>query len=314
MILNYNGENLLKENLPALINCLDPKIKTEIIVIDNHSADNSLDYIASAFPAITVLSLDKNYGFSVGMNKGAAIAKNDLLFFLNSDIKPEKGFLTPLLKHFDDPKVFGVSPKVLRPSQNMLNESIITGEFKGGVISAEFSLSQKLKVPDQSFEVFSVCGAAMLIDRRKFFEIGGFDKMLSPFYYEETDLSYRALKHNWKIIYEPGSVVCHMHNQTIGKSLKKIDALISYRKNQYLTVWKNITDPSFLLKHLFQMILLKALIPNMLEWKALFRAIKQLPEAISGRKRQGRLNLLTDKEVFKIASGQIKEIKKSCQT
>lgn len=305
LILNYNGREQLKRNLPSIIDNLDPAIPTEIIVVDNHSTDDSLAFLKASFPQVKIAALDKNYEFSRGFNEGVKVARSDLLFLLNNDIQASRGFITPLVRHFDDPNVFGVSPRVIRPAQGMINESVITGSFSGGVITAEFSLAQNVAVPEQALEVFSVCGAAMMLDREKFLELGGLDEMLRPFYYEETDLSYRALKSGWKIYYEPASTVFHQHNQTIGKHLAKSKALWSYRKNQYLTVWKNITDPWLLGKHIVQMIIPKLVVPNRLEWQALFGALKQLPQAL----KQRRVYPLSDRAVFRLAAAQVRAIK-----
>ncbi|OGC03829.1 hypothetical protein A2276_08255 [candidate division WOR-1 bacterium RIFOXYA12_FULL_43_27] len=309
IILNFNGLELLKNNLPILVNCLKPNISLEIIIVDNNSSDSSVKFIKEDFPQIRVLELKENHSFGEALNLAAKEAKNDLLLFLNNDVEVSADFIKPLIEHFKDNRVFGVTPKVLRPTQGMINESVITGAFKGGVISAEFSISQTRKIPDYAFETFSVCGAAMMIDKKKFTEIGGFDKMLRPFYYEETDLSYRALKHGWKIFYEPASVVYHQHNQSIGKYLKKSTALWSYRKNQYLTVWKNITDPWLMARHIIEMVIPKLLTPNLIEWKALFSALIQIPEIITRRKEQKRHCVLSDKEIFRLASDQINKIR-----
>lgn len=309
IILNYNGRKLLEENIPSILSNIDRDITSEIIIVDNHSTDDSVEYLRSSFPQIKVIALDKNYGFCIGLNEGAKASRHELLFFLNNDIAANPGFLSQLVKHFENANVFGVSPKVIRPTQGMINESLITGEFKGGIISPEFSISQKYNIPDRSFEVFSLCGAAMMVDKSKFLELGGLDRILAPFYYEETDLSYRALKRGFDIYYEPKSVVYHKHNQSIGKYLSKNKALWSYRKNQYLCTWKNINDPGYLLKHILQMVIPKILIPNIIEWKALFSAFLQLPEIIIRRHKQKKFYRLSDKEIFRKAMAQIKAIK-----
>ena len=305
IILNYNGKDLIQKNLPNIIKYTQALPNVEIIVTDNGSTDNSVGFLKSSFPQVKVVALDKNYAFSKGFNLGIKTARNELLLLLNNDIEVTPDFLPPLIKHFEDPEVFGVTPKVVRPTQENITESIIVGGFKGGVISPDFSSTKKLDLPPLPLETFSVCGAAFMVDKKKFLKIGGFDAMLSPFYYEETDLSYRALKSGYKIIYEPRSLVLHQHNQSIGKHLKKSSALWSYRKNQYLCVWKNITDPFLLFRHILEMVIPKILIPNIIEWKALYSAFKQLPQAIKQRKKYP----LTDQEVFKKAKEYSQQIK-----
>jgi GT2 family glycosyltransferase len=298
IIPSHNGLEQLQANLPSLFSCLPADADIELLVVDNGSIDQSPVYIKAAFPQIKLIATKNPLGFSRACNLGAEKATKELLFFLNNDIRVLPGFLPPLVAAFGPEELFGVSPKVLRPSQNFLNESVIFGSFKGGVISAEFMSAQKLKLPDRSFEVFSVSGAAFMVDRNKYFELGGMDELFSPFYYEETDLSYRAQKRGWKILYEPRSTVHHQHNQTIGKYFPRPAAFDTYRRNQYLCTWKNISDPRLLLFHLAAMVLPKILIPNFLEWRALFSALRCLPQVIKQKKAQSVLYRLSDRKVL----------------
>ncbi|MGB9598858.1 MAG: glycosyltransferase family 2 protein, partial [Minisyncoccales bacterium] len=144
--------------------------------------------------------------------------------------------------------------------------------------------------------------------KEKFFDLGGFDNIFFPFYLEETDLCYRAWKMGWRTIYEPNSMVYHFHDKTIGKKFKKFLIKTSFRKNQYLFIWKNITDFPMLLSHLFEMIIPKLLIPNLVEWAALFWAIKQLPEAFKKRIWNKKAKL-SDREVFAKTAYLLKHLK-----
>jgi len=298
IIPSHNGLEQLQANLPTLFSCLPAQADVEVIVVDNGSIDQSSAYVKNAFPQIKLITTEKGLGFSRACNLGAESATKERLFFLNSDISVLPGFLPPLVGAFSREDLFGVSPKILRPSQDRLNESVIFGSFKGGVISAEFMSAQKLNIPDRPFEVFSVSGAAFMVDRAKYFELGGMDELFSPFYYEETDLSYRAQKRGWKILYEPGSTVHHQHNQTIGKYFPRPAAFQTYRRNQYLCTWKNISDPWLLLAHLAAMVLPKMLIPNFIEWKALLSALRCLPQVIRQRRAQAGLYRLSDRQVL----------------
>src|SRR3989339_270684 len=253
IIPTLNNLSLLETNIPILIYNLPNDYEHEIIVVVNGTKDNTEEFLKVEFPQIKIIHFDAPIGFSKACNAGAKEAKNDLLLFLNSDIKVTKNFLLKLVEHFTRDDLFGVSPKILRPNQNMLNESIITGSFSGGIISAEFN----------------------------------------------------------KIIYEPNSIVFHDHDQTITKTLSKSKAMLSYRKNQYLSVWKNITTPTLIIKHILQMVIPKILIPNTIEWKAFLSALIQLPYILKQRKKQKILAKLTDKEIFNKAKTQINDIRKA---
>lgn len=80
----------------------------------------------------------------------------------------------------------------------------------------------------------------MAVDKKKYFLLGGMDKMFAPAYWEDVDLSWRAKKMGWKILFEKKSVVFHNHETTNIKELgKKKMELLAFR-NQILFVWKNI--------------------------------------------------------------------------
>ena len=140
-----------------------------------------------------------------------------------------------------------------------------------------------------------------MVNRQKYLDLGGFDSMYHPLYYEEIDLSYRALKRGWKVYYEPQSIAYHKVQATITRQekLRRI-SLISARNN-YLFTWKNILDrpmtltflfyiPLFLLRDLFR---LKSRF-----WIAFYMALKRLPRALRGRSIEQSDALYSDREIL----------------
>ena len=95
-------------------------------------------------------------------------------------------------------------------------------------------------------------GGSCAFDRRKFLELGGFDPLYEPFYYEDTDLGFQAWKRSWKVFYQPRSVVYHEHRGTIGRrfSRERIERVL--KKNCLLWSWKNIHEGSRLSGHFVQ--------------------------------------------------------------
>ncbi len=83
-------------------------------------------------------------------------------------------------------------------------------------------------------------GGSSAFDRAKFLELGGFDSLFHPFYYEDTDLGFRAWKRGWKVLYEPRSIVHHEHRGTIGKKFSPDYIEKVVRGNSLLYCWKNI--------------------------------------------------------------------------
>src|SRR3989344_3918266 len=108
VIPNYNGEEILAKNLPKV---LDAVGDAEIIIVDDASTDASASIISNLKSQISNLKLlqnEHNLGFSSTVNRGVKVVKGEVVVLLNTDVVPEKDFLKPLLRHFEDEKIFAV--------------------------------------------------------------------------------------------------------------------------------------------------------------------------------------------------------------
>jgi GT2 family glycosyltransferase len=95
-------------------------------------------------------------------------------------------------------------------------------------------------------------GGSAAFRRSIWSELDSMDKLFNPFYWEDIDLSYRARKMGWDIIFEPKSIVNHYHEEGKIKSEFTPDDVkrIAYR-NQFIFIWKNLTDLSIMIDHVF---------------------------------------------------------------
>jgi len=284
IIPNWNGEKLLKKNLPAVF---QSKAK-EIIVVDNGSQDGSvalLKILQKQYSQLKTIFNSKNLGLARAVNQGAKIAKGEIVVLLNNDVVPEEDFLKPLVKDFEEEKVFAVS----------LNEpqwSWAKGKWVNGFV--EHQLGPKAKTKHLSFWAN---GGSAAFRRSTWLKLGGLDEMFAPFYWEDIDLSYRAWKRGYKVLWEPQSIVHHQHEGTIGSrfSPKYID-FISQR-NQLLFIWKNLTDFRMLLEH--KMFLFKRLLtkpgyfrPFLAAWLKFYLVFPKWLKEFKDQK-------VSDKEIFK---------------
>ena len=240
IIPNYNGRELLAENLPSVV--LSKKEKRnqilEIIIVDDASTDDSVELIRKFFPEIKIVRHKANRGFSASVNTGARTATGDLLVLLNSDVSPEKRFLINVISHFNDENVFGVSlhEKGYGPAK---------GKLEGG-----FIVHDPAKESSSAKETFWVNGGSGVFRRSYWMKLGGMDeKLFSPFYWEDVDLSYRAAKRGWKNLWEPNSKVVHKHESTIGK-ISRLKRQKIQERNQLLFTLKNLTSPTLFRRHL----------------------------------------------------------------
>jgi len=304
VIPNWNGRDLLEKYIPSIIAALASNPANEILVVDNGSTDGSAEFLRSQFPEVTVLALPENLGFGGGSNAGFRAAKNDIVVLLNSDMRVAPDFLAPLLEGFRDPDVFAVSCQIFFSDPNKPREE--TGLTQGWWQDGGLRVSHRIDpAVDDLFPCFYGGGGSCAFDREKFLELGGFDRLLEPFYLEDTDLGYLAWKRGWKVLYQPRSVVYHEHRGTIGKKFSPEFIQGVLRKNYLLFCWKNVHEWRRLAGHFFfawagaVLSVLFGELPARPNLAALWRAFRQLPQAVRSRSQARSLAAITDTEAFR---------------
>lgn len=304
VIPNWNGRDLLEKYLPSVVAAANRVPGSEVIVVDNGSTDGSADVIRENFPQVRLVPLSANLGFGGGSNAGFLAAKHDVVVLLNSDMRVENNFLQPLLDGFTDENVFSVSCQIFFSDPAKPREESGLTEFwweRG-------SLRVRHRIDPAMQEIYPCAyggGGSCAYDRRKFFELGGFDELLAPFYLEDTDLGYMAWKRGWKNLYQPASVVYHEHRGTIGKRFSEAYIQGVLKKNFLLFTWKNVHEWRRLLSH-FVYAWTGALLswlagdsPERSSFSGIARAALQLPRAISSRTRAQRLSAISDTEALR---------------
>lgn len=279
VIPNYNGRPLLAKNLPAVRQACP---EAELVVVDDASTDDSVAFLRKNYPQIKVVVHPQNLRFAAACNSGVAAAGGRIVVLLNSDVVPAKDFLGPLVSHFTDPQVFAVGclEKDVVGSQVILSGRA-EGEFKRGFLVHRRAADQT------KTDTLWAAGGSLAVDRQKWQKLGGMDVLFRPAYWEDIDLSWRAKKRGWKILFEPGSVVNHHHESTNLSALGRRQMTVFAYKNQFLFVWKN-GDLKMLTQHLFWLPyhFFKALLrTDELFFKGFVLALRQLPEVVKSRTR-----------------------------
>lgn len=234
IVTNWNGLDLLKKNLETIIK-LSPEAK-EIIVADDSSEDGSVKYLKSLqkkYKKLKIISHKINLGFAKNSNYAVKKSRGDLVVLLNNDIVPQKNYIKPALKHFSDPKIFGVGFSELETK----NWARIY--WQDGYLQHEPKQSNTAHISAW------LSGGSSIIRKEYFLRLAGFDPIYKPFYSEDLDLGYRAWKSGYKIIWEPKCMVSHQHEATMSRFPKRFSDYVKER-NRLLTVWRNITDPKLL--------------------------------------------------------------------
>src|SRR5262245_50425074 len=220
-ILNYNGKKHLEQLLPSACAAAEEYPGTcAVVLLDNQSIDDDVAWAGNKFPSVeTVVAPRNNFLFSY--NWLAPKRPEDILVFLNNDLKVDHAFLAPLVRHFESPDVFSVSAR----SYDWNGSEVISGpahlEFKNGFYSWNFDTQCQ-----NTRHTLFTSGGFMAVHRNKFLELGGFNRLFAPAYCEDVDLCFRAWRSGWRCIYEPDSIVRH-HQQAswANRSANSLDSL-----------------------------------------------------------------------------------------
>ena len=220
IIVNYNGRKYLKDCIESLMKVTYQNL--EIILVDNNSSDDSIEFVKNAYPSIIIIKLDKNYGFAYPNNVGSKNARGNLLLFLNNDTKVTPNFITEVVKIIKkDPKIAICQSLLLKPN----GEVDSSGDF---IDKLGIAFSSKEKIENVR-NILSARGAAMTIRKEIFEKLGGFDeKFFASF--EDVDLGWRTWILGYKVVATPKSIVYHIGGQT-GKKIRKDLAFHGF-KNQ----------------------------------------------------------------------------------
>ncbi len=235
IIVNYNGKSHLEKCLESLSKIKYPNL--EIIIIDNHSADGSLEFIHSKYPHIKTINLDANCGFAEPNNIAAKTAMGKYLLFLNNDTVVDSNFVEELVNVMNQDPQIAISQSMLLKSNGDVDSSGDFIDTLGRVYSSK-------KKPTSIQNILSARGASMMARKDIFFKLGGFDENFFASY-EDVDIGWRAWLCGYKVVLVPNSIVHHTGRQTI----KELDSLIMFHavKNSLVLRLTNF-EPSFAFK------------------------------------------------------------------
>lgn len=281
IIPNWQGRALLEKNLPSVLRVgFD-----QVIVVDDASTDDSVEFLQKNFPIVQIVRHKENKGFASTVNDGVSASTADIVFLLNTDVVPNANIIKPTLLHFSDPQVFGVS-------LGEVGYSYAIPRVKNGFVG--HTPGPKSEKPHNTFWISGGSGA---FRREMWQKLGGLDEMFNPFYWEDLDLSFRALKRGWKLIWEPKAKVEHKHESTINTkhfSKKYMDYI--KERNQLLFHWKNMEFWWLLTKHL-PGLLMRLTHPGYAVPVVL--ALLKLPQVIVRRIQDKKEEKVSNEDIFK---------------
>ena len=238
IIPNYNGLRFLKDCLTALENQSMKDFET--LVIDNASSDESVAYIRENFPNVNVMVMEKNLGFSGGVNVGIQSAKTPYVLLLNNDTEVDTHFVEEMVHAIEEsPNIFSVSSKMIQfYDREKLDDAgdlygILGWGFQRGIDAPATSYTKKE-------EIFSACAGAAIYRKDVFEKIGYFDELHFA-YLEDIDVGYRGKIAGYKNMYCPTAIVYHVGSGTSGSKYNSFKVKLAARNSVYLN-YKNMPN------------------------------------------------------------------------
>jgi len=235
VILNFNGRRYLEQFLPFVVANTCPG--AEVIVADNGSSDDSLVFLAAAYPGVRVIVLDRNYGFAGGYNTALGQVDADYYVLLNSDVEVGPGWMDPIIRLLEsDASIGACQPKIRMYADR---ESFEYAGAAGGWLDhlgypfargRVFDVCEKDQGQyDKTEPVFWASGAALFIRARLYHQLGGLEGFFFA-HQEEIDLCWRMQLAGYQVYCCPESVVYHVGGGTLPKGNER-KVFLNFRNN-----------------------------------------------------------------------------------
>jgi len=244
VILNWNGRALMEKFLPSVVKYTNKDI-AEVIVADNDSSDDSIEFLEKNYPDIKIIRLDKNYGFAGGYNMALKQVDAEYFVLLNSDVEVGEAWVEPVIEVMDNDKRIAAAQPKIKAFHN--KESFEYAGASGGFIDylgypfcrgrVLADIEKDNGQYDSVIDVFWCTGTAFFVRSDVFLNSGGLDEHFFA-HMEEIDLCWRLHSKGYRLVCVPQSVVYHVGGGTLpNNSSHKL--YLNFR-NSLLMLYKNL--------------------------------------------------------------------------
>ena len=276
IILNWNGRSLLERFIPtAVANTSGSEV--ELIVADNGSDDDSVEWMRSNFPDVRLITFERNYGFAEGYNRAIAAIDHPYVTLLNSDVEVTPGWWQPILAFMKgNPDVGAVQPKIMSlRSRNCFEYAGAAGGYLDA-LGYPYCRGRLFDVTEEDrgqydgepVDVAWASGACLTMPRRLYLDLGGLDPLFFA-HMEEIDLCCRVIRAGKRVCAISDSMVFHLGGASLEQGNPK-KTYLNFRNNLLLLhknlprgegrrklFWRRLADSLA-----FGMYLIKGDIPN----------------------------------------------------
>ena len=247
IILNWNGVKLMQQFLPTASRFTQGD-DVDLIVADNGSTDNSVEWIRNHCPEVKVIQLDKNYGFAEGYNRAIEATNYPYTLLLNSDVEVTEGWWQPLLKFMEsNPEVAAVQPKIKSyKDKEYFEYAGAAGGYldKLGYPYCRGRLFDSIEKDKGQYDgaPVDVCwasGAALMVRTDVYLKLGGLDPLFFA-HMEEIDLCCRMHAAGYRVMSLSDSEVYHVGGASLNQGNPK-KTYLNFRNN-LLLLHKNLPE------------------------------------------------------------------------
>jgi GT2 family glycosyltransferase len=222
-IVSWRTRDLLRICLDSVVG--QPDV-ARIIVVDNASADGTIEMLRADFPTIHLIANDRNLGFAAANNQAVRASQSPFVLFLNPDTEVQPGALPALLNVFaDEPRAAAAAAQLLLPDGS-IQRSCRSFPEPAPILHEAFGLARLFpRSPtfaryrmtywncDTRRQVDQPMASALALRRAALDEVGLFDEDF-PLFFNDVDLCYRLYQAAWHVIFQPEARVLHHHGQS----------------------------------------------------------------------------------------------------
>ncbi len=293
---NYNGVtlNLLNDSLPPILKNSYPNL--EVILVDNASTDNSVDYIKNKFGKNPRLKIIQNHinMYSIGLNLGVKNSSGKYVAFFNNDVVVEDDYFQKIITFLEKNSDIALAQGKLVSYYNkkIIDSAGETMDYFGNPITIGSGQNAKESY-NQIMEILSVSGSCSILRKSVISKVGYFDDDYG-IGYEDMDLSLRAWLRGYRVVYSPDAIAFHKRAATDLSPMVRAIVRWHFNKNRLATMIKNypltdlitclpVTIIIYIFAGLWEILLKKNYQVGITRFSAIIWAIDHLPNIIRKR-------------------------------
>ena len=251
IIVNYNVKEFLEQSLQAIRKASEPQ-ETEVIIVDNHSVDHSVETIRKKFPWVRLITNDTNRGFAAASNQGIIASTGEYVLLLNPDTLVQEDTFSTMIEYLDSHPQVGVAGcKILNPDgslqlacrrsfpslQTALPKVLgLSKLFPGSKLFGRYNLTYLDENAEASVDAIS--GSFMMVRRAAIEEVGMLDESFFM-YGEDLDWCYRFKEAGWDVRYVPDTKIIHYKGES--SKLAPFDSYLEFYRAMILFVKKHFS-------------------------------------------------------------------------